>query len=342
MMNIWLIYGGMSSEKEIALESGLAVTRAMKEQGHRILTYELSSGLFTSAGDPPPIELDAIDNESWSEKLLRTGRLMKEHIDVVFLALHGGEGEGGIVQSLLTTLDLPFTGSGTTASALCMDKALAKRVMESVGVPTPPWQLVCPDDPFSVLADTALYEWPVVVKPVIGGSSVGISVVRQSSEWGPALAEAAAATEKSDIGEDGLKLLVEKYIEGREVTVAILEGKSLPVVEIIPSTGFYDYQRKYTAGASDYVAPAVLDEEIAARLRKHSVTLYKTIGCSEMARVDYRLTEEGEGFCLEINTIPGLTSTSLLPKAAAVTGLSFVGLLERVCQAAIKNKEEIS
>jgi D-alanine-D-alanine ligase len=345
-MNVWVILGGMSNEKEIALDSGLAVVKALMAGGHNTWAYDLASGETLPDFTPPEWSCSGLDDtnnsatatknttNNWAEQLLQTGRRFQDQIDVAFLALHGGAGEGGLVQSLLAAIDIPYSGSGPTASALCMDKALTKYLMESIAIPTPAWALVTPDTQVSMIESTAIVQLPVVVKPIIGGSSVGISIVSTPEEWAPALKLAAAATDPGDVGENGLHLLVEKFIPGREVTVGIIAGEPLPIVEIIPKDGFYDYERKYTAGQSTYEVPAKIDVDTAELLQVRARKLYNAAGCAGMARVDYRLSPENVGYCLELNTIPGLTATSLLPKAALAAGIEFTELLERICRAA--------
>jgi len=354
-MKVWVVLGGLSAERDVALESGHAVAQALSEKGHDVLVYDLGEGAFLpelsshripadlpvalAAGERRSTETasEAADPEGWrglgwAERLLKTARLLRTKVDVAFLALHGGAGEDGTVQALLETVPIPYSGSGPAASALAMDKALTKRVMTPLGIQTPRWVTFPPPESQEDIPEMP-WSPPLVVKPVAEGSSVGITIVHEKSQWAEAIRSAAAAGGASK-GQNP-EILVEQYIDGRELTVAILEGEPLPVVEIIPLEGFYDFSNKYTAGACEYRVPADLPSTPAARLQHESQKLFRTLGCRGMARVDYRMVVAGVCYCLELNTIPGLTATSLLPKAAAATGVDFGGLLERICADAI-------
>ncbi len=323
-MKVWVILGGRSAEREVSLDSGQAVARALEERGHGVWAYDLGRGVFLpehSTEPPPPGEPEP--GGSWAEHLLAAARRLRQTVEVAFLALHGGEGEGGGVQALLESAGVPYTGSGPAACAVSLDKALSKWIMEALDIPTPAWERV------TYTGEALEPRWmPVVVKPVTEGSSVGIGIAHDSTGWRSALETAAAAA-----GPGG-QLLIEEYIDGRELTVGILDDRALPIVEIIPRSGFYDYTRKYTPGQSEYVVPAQLAEKETERLQDHALRLYRAMGCKGMARVDFRVSPEGREACLELNTIPGLTSTSLLPKAAAAVGIGFGQLLEEVCAAA--------
>ncbi len=371
-MNIWLITGGMSSERAVALASGEAVAEALLAGGHRVYAYDLSTGRCMSELSSPELAVadpsardrshDAaavLDDpkrgpspheRNWAECLLATGRSLRERIEVAFLALHGDEGENGAVQTLLESIDFPYTGSGPAASAIAMDKVLSKHVMVGLGVPTPPWLLVPsaasgPDaedadyPPLSVLEASSVSGLPVVVKPIAEGSSVGVTVVKRPEEWIPALREAAfpggqPPGKGRSVG-SWSQVLVEKYIPGKELTVGLLDGEVLPVVEIVPRTGFYDYRRKYTAGETIYKVPAALSPEETRVTQSNALSVYLAANCKGMARIDFRMAPGEPAQCLEVNTIPGLTSTSLVPKAAQAIGISFPELLERVCRAAL-------
>jgi D-alanine-D-alanine ligase len=329
-MNVWVIMGGMSAEREVSLASGRAVAEALRERGHRVFGYELSDGAFLpecSSAVAPRVP----QREGWAETLLATARALREHAEVAFLALHGDEGEDGTVQAMLDAIGFPYTGSGPAACAISMDKALTKRVMESLGIATPAWALVpASGAPLAALASTPVGGVPLVVKPVAEGSSVGISIVHEPGEWEPALRRGAGAPGKQQ-GQRS-QLLVESYVEGRELTVGVVGDRVLPVLEIKPRTGFYDYERKYTAGQSEYEVPARVPPEVAKLAQDSSMKLFTTLGCRGMARIDFRLPPAGEPSCLELNAIPGLTSTSLVPKAAGEVGIGFGELLEMLCR----------
>jgi D-alanine-D-alanine ligase len=364
-LRVWVILGGLSAEREVAAASGQAVAEALRDKGHSVLTYELAEGAFLpewSSRDVPaglevrlasalaaepttapaaepasaPVAEPAVaalaGEPSWAERLLRSGRCLRDQIDVAFLALHGGGGEDGTVQALLDTLRLPYTGSGPAASAIAMDKVLTKRLMQALDIPTPRWMTLPPQRPGAQVIGPP-WEPPLVVKPVAEGSSFGVTIVRDLQGWEPALAAASQAGGLSR-GQNP-DLLVEEYIEGRELTVGILGSAALPVLEIIPKAGFYDYANKYTAGASEYQVPARISSALAEQLCEQAWRLFAALGCRGMARVDYRMAPGGEAYCLELNTIPGLTATSLLPKSAAAVGVDFGGMLERICRCAL-------
>jgi D-alanine-D-alanine ligase len=278
---------------------------------------------------------------------------MRERAEVAFLALHGDEGENGAVQTLLESIDFPYTGSGPAASAITMDKVLSKHLMVGLGVPTPPWLLMpspsggpgSPESdylPVSVLEGSAVGGLPVVVKPISEGSSVGVTVVERPDQWIPALREAAfpggRAPAKGRAAGSWSQVIVEKYVPGMELTVGVLDGDVLPVVEILPKTGFYDYRRKYTAGETIYKVPAPISPEETRATQTDALSVYLAANCKGMARIDFRKAPGEPAQCLEVNTIPGLTSTSLVPKAAQAIGIGFLELLERVCRAALAQR----
>ncbi len=337
-MNVWVIMGGSSSEREVSLTSGRAVAQALRQRGHGVWAYELASGQFLpqdSTNLPSGLRPAGGEELGWAARLLLTAGALRGRVDVAFLALHGGAGENGTIQALLSSAGVSYTGSGPRASALAMDKALTKWVMEAVAIPTPRWQLLTYQwdkgypPPEGLPGVPAL---PAVVKPAAEGSSVGVTVVGEAGQWEAALRAAWDASER--IPGEPVRILIEAYIPGRELTVSVLGGRALPVVEIVPRDGFYDYRNKYTKGRTEYRAPAELEAGQARRLQEYSVRLFQTLGCRGMARADFRLTASGEAHCLEINTIPGLTSLSLLPMAAAAEGIEFGALLEEICQRA--------
>jgi D-alanine-D-alanine ligase len=268
--------------------------------------------------------------ERWKSALLR-GR---SRIDAVFVALHGGDGEDGTVQGWLAKAGFPFTGSGSLASGMAMDKAWAKRLFRLFEIPTPDWiELRLPRgagrasvlDSLDEAATASVGGFPIVVKPNAVGSSVGISIVRDAAALRRAVLLAARYDER---------VLVEQFIPGRELTVTVLTGRALPVVEIIPSGEFYDYKRKYTSGASRYEAPAAIPEGMARLLQDYSERAYREIGCRGVVRVDYRVRGDNAAFCLEVNTVPGLTELSLVPMAARAAGMSYEDLIGEMVEAA--------
>ncbi len=326
-MKIIVLSGGDSTEREVSLTSGAAIVEALTVAGH-----EVQARVIDSVTD-----ILAMDDLST--------------VDVVFPALHGGEGEDGTLQALLKLKGATFALSGMSASALAMNKAAAKRLMRSADIPTPDWLLVswdlesnCPDSLLDKGGPREGYlcleklqqkvedelGLPVVIKPVADGSSSGVEIVKLPEQFATSFNKAASS--KQDI-------LIEKYIPGRELTAAILMGRRLPLLEIIPKAGFYDYDNKYTPGNSDYVCPAPVGSPTYEKISSDARRLYDLVGCSGVARVDFRL--DGDTYsCLEINTIPGMTATSLVPKAALAVGISFEDLLVDICEEAISHRQK--
>jgi D-alanine-D-alanine ligase len=246
--------------------------------------------------------------------------------DVVFIALHGGAGENGTVQALLELSGRPYTGSGVLASALAMNKAMSKKVFVQSGIPTPKWQLLTAGARGKDIDVKALGGWPIVVKPNEEGSTVGLTIVSRAEDLDEAV----------DLSfQYGAETLVEQYIPGRELTVAVLGDEALPIVEIKPQGGHYDYESKYTAGKSQYFCPADLPEALAARIRKLGIDAARCLGCSGVSRADFRLPPDGDPSCLEVNTIPGMTPTSLVPMAAKAAGMSYDQLVARMIDLAL-------
>jgi D-alanine-D-alanine ligase len=291
MKRIAVVMGGTSSEREVSLRSGVAVIGGLNEAGF----------------DAVPVVLDADRIEG-----------LPAGTEAVFIALHGGYGENGGVQADLDRLGVPYTGPGAAASRVAIDKIATKRALEKAGVPTPPYE-VLPRG-----AETATLPLPVVVKPPRDGSSVGISKVARPDEWAAALEAARAVDPRGEV-------LVEAYIPGREWTVGVVDGQALPVVEIRAPQGWYGFQEKYTQGMTEYVFPeSEGDVPLVAKCQVLALVAFEAVGCRGVSRVDFRVTPEGEPYALEINTVPGFTATSLLPKAAARAGLTFSGLCAKL------------
>lgn len=248
--------------------------------------------------------------------------LLKKKIDVAFLALHGRYGEDGCVQGLLEVMGIPYTGSGVQASSIAMDKVSAKKIMIYHGVSTPRYMVYC-------CPDEKLPRPPFIIKPACQGSAIGVSIVKKISEIGPALRKAKKC---------GGPILIEEFIEGRELTVSILDGDVLPVIEIRPKDGFYDYRHKYTKGMTDFVVPANIKKDIEKKVVRESLAAYGALGCWGAARIDVMLDAKGRPYVLEVNTIPGMTELSLFPRAAAAAGLNYASLVEKMLLGAGLNK----
>jgi D-alanine-D-alanine ligase len=336
-MKVTVLLGGDSPERDVSLASGITILRALRARGHEAFAVDpaLPAGAdaeprAVKIGERPPGEIAPLPPDqtfAWLNAEPVRGA------DAVFIALHGGRGEDGTVQALLETAGIRYTGSGILASALAMNKDRSKALFREAGVQTAPHLLVDASSEKERAAAGAAVErslgYPVVVKPNCQGSSVGFSFVQRAEELGAALRAAAGF---------GGRCIVERYVPGREITAAILEGEALPLVEIIPEGGFYDYKRKYTKGTSRYVAPAELDAATAERIRREAALAYRALDCRDYARVDLRLSEEGEPYCLEVNTLPGMTELSLVPMAAKAAGLGFEELVERIARAAAARK----
>ncbi len=292
---IGVLMGGLSAEREISLRTGHAVLSALQKEGYQAVKIDAGRDLGV--------------------------RLADEGIEIAFIALHGRYGEDGTVQGLLEILGIPYTGSGVLASSVAMDKVTTKKLLLYHELPTPAFEAFRRgEDPARLLARCR--HFPLVVKPAREGSTIGVSIVRNSEELQRGL-------------EDALKcddlVLVEDFIQGKEVTVSILNGQVLPIIQVVPKGGFYDYQAKYTAGQTEYLLPAPLDALLYDRIQQVSLEAYRVLGCAGAARVDFMIREK-EFFCLEVNTIPGMTETSLLPKAAAKEGISFGELAQRMLE----------
>jgi D-alanine-D-alanine ligase len=302
-VRIGVLMGGQSAEREISLRTGQAVHQALVRRGYDAIAIDVDRSIVEQLRD--------------------------YKIEMAFVALHGPGGEDGSMQGLLETLRVPYTGSGVRASAIAMHKAVAKTLLAASGIPVPRGIVVHARGKLPKTIPAAL-RLPVVVKPAAQGSTIGITIVRASSEWAVALRRAHKHDEEA---------VVEPYIPGREVTVSVLSDEVLPAVEIVAPGGFYDYAAKYEKGHTQYLCPAPLSAHILRQLNDVALKTYRMIGCEGAARVDFRLTPRGKPFVLEINTTPGMTETSLLPMAAAKAGLDYDTLTERILASAIARAE---
>lgn len=337
-MKIAVLLGGASAEREVSLDSGSAIARALQERGHLVLGIDPASGrrlkgvevagAIGNEADPVP-PTPGLPIHQPGGPLARAFDELPgaRDIDVVFVGLHGGAGEDGRVQALLDLIGVPYTGSGPLGSALAMDKLVTKELFVAGDVPTPPWLVGRPD---AAHVERAL-GYPVVVKPSHEGSTVGVSVVRSAEELVPALDRASEF--------DGPPL-IERFISGRELAVGILGQDALPVVEIRPTHEIYDYECKYTKGMSDYEVPAPLNPATTEKVQELALKAHRILRLSAYSRVDFRLDEKDAPWCLEANSLPGMTATSLLPKAAAAAGLSFEDLCDRIAHLAVAPRDD--
>ena len=293
---VGVLLGGLSSEREVSLNTGAGFVNALKKL------------------DYPYVEIDPGPD--------LPSQLKNAKMDCALLALHGKYGEDGTVQGILEYLKIPYTGSGVLASALAMNKVATKQILSHWGVPTPEFQLL--DLKKDTIKNFKLnMPLPVVVKPAQEGSSVGMTIVKDSAKIYEAL-ELAAKYDKV--------IIVEKFIPGQEIAAAIFMGKALPMIEIKPKSEWYDYKRKYTAGQTDYVVPAPLPKDVEKKCEQYTLETFRAVGCRQYARVDLRVTPDGKPYVLEINTLPGCTETSLLPKAAAKAGITFEKMIETLVE----------
>lgn len=306
---IAVLLGGMSSEREISLKTGNAILGALQKQG------------YTACG---------IDADSRLAENLK-----KQGIDTAFIALHGAFGEDGTVQGLLEILGIPYTGSGVLASALSINKVATKKILAWQGLPTPAFQVIAsPDRTVDSAVRAITMQPPFVVKPPEEGSTIGISRVKVSED----IRDAVSLALRYD-----RELLIEEFIRGRELTAAVLDGEALPLVEIEAQGGFYDYKAKYQSrGETRYVVAPDIGSDLTDRIQGLAVATYRALGCSGAARVDFLLAEDGRPTIIEINTIPGMTETSLLPKAAGHAGMQFEQLVERILWSARLHKKQAS
>ena len=310
-LRIAVVCGGRSSEKEVSRTSGAQVLRALRARGHDAERIEADDELW-----------DALRGGGW---------------DVAFLALHGRYGEDGTVQGVCELLSIPYTGSGVLATALCLDKTMAKRVLVADGIKIPAWRLVPrhlqPDDAATAMAEAAAdLGLPMVAKPNRGGSTIGLTIVRSEAELGAAYAVAAA----HDV------VLCERFVDGLEITIGVLghnPPQALPTLEIVSHRPLYDYAAKYTAGQSEHIIPARLPEEQRQAAQRAAERAHAALGCYGMSRVDVIVDGGGEPWVIEVNAIPGLTELSLLPDAARAAGIGFDELCERLVRDAIARRD---
>ena len=342
-MNIAVLAGGYSPERDVSLTSGSLIANALVDEGYNVCLADVYLGiteekitkeLFNKEKKPVyKVEHDVPDLAALKEASGNGDALIGKGIvelctlaDVVFLALHGAMGENGQLQATLDNFGIKYSGSGYVGSLLAMDKDISKKMFVGAGVRTPEWLYFTAKD-----GDIAKIEevigYPCVVKPCSCGSSVGISIVDDRAGLEAALAEAERYEDN---------ILVEKKIEGRELTVGMLDGEVLPSVEIIPTEGFYDYKNKYQAGKTVEICPAPISDEIKAALEEQTKRAFAALRLAGYARFDYIVDENGDPWCLEANTLPGMTPTSLLPQMAQANGMSYGALCSKIVELAMK------
>jgi D-alanine-D-alanine ligase len=338
-MKIAVLFGGTSEERDVSIASAAQVVPILRNLGHDVFAVDTASGKLPPAEERRLFEANvAAEPPSSTEiatmrdraKTLSPAAFNIQDVDVVFLALHGGAGEDGRIQAMLDLAGLAYTGSNHIASAAAMDKDMSKRLFRSVGVPTANWIMA----PAKAEDVSKQLKWPVIVKPNKQGSTVGLSVVREPSQLASAIEKARAFDNE---------VMIEQFVPGREFTVGVLEGKALPVGEIIPPGEIFDYQSKYQssgAGGAREVFPADLPTSEAQVLQKYAVLAHNVLKLGVYSRIDFRRDPDGNVWALEANSLPGMTATSLLPQAAKAAGISFPDLLERICRGAVSSKAQ--
>lgn len=307
--HIGVLMGGCSSEREISLKSGKGVFTALKDYGCQVSALDITS-----------------QEESAILSLLKSAK-----IDVAFIALHGQLGEDGTIQAILEKANIPYTGSGVKASRIAINKITTQNLLKANHIPVAEYYIIKKGDAAVDKICKSIKNFPVVVKPANQGSSIGITLVESAKGLSTALEDAFRYD---------AEVLVERYIEGKELTVGILDEKALPVVEIRPKNKFFDFTAKYQAGMTEYIVPAEIPQDVSVKVQKAALAAHKAAGCSDMSRVDVMLDSQNNPFVLEINTIPGFTATSLLPKAAKADGLEFTGLCLKLVELAYRKQRK--
>ncbi len=355
-MKIVVLAGGISTERDVSLSSGSLIYKTLKERGHQVVLLDVFLGyegedveeIFEKnhdwaakighiAEESPDIEQIKALRPDWKKNFFGPNVIsVCQKADVVFMGLHGENGENGRIQACFDLMGICYTGTDYVSSALCMDKGLAKELFANHGVPTPYGIRLKKKDLEAYLEkrkegqEEKEVPFPVVVKACCGGSSVGVYMVSGEEDYEKALREAFRYDEE---------VIIEQYIKGREFSVGVMEGRALPVIEIAPLQGFYDYKNKYQAGSTVETCPADIPAEKTKEMQRWAEKAFEVLRLKNYARMDFMMNEAGEMFCLEANTLPGMTPTSLLPQEAAAEGVSFGELCEKIIEAAVKGNK---
>jgi D-alanine-D-alanine ligase len=331
-MKVAVLFGGTSTERDVSLASGSQVVKALREAGHYVVAVDTATGVLDEAAERQLLrgEVPEVPPDEESLDLLRTGDATAitqapelRGVDVLFLALHGGAGEGGPLQALLDMTGIPYTGSGMLGSAMAMDKDISKRLMLLAKVPTAPWLMA----PVLLEDIDEQIGYPCVVKPSKQGSTMGLTVVRRAEDVEAAVQLAARYDDE---------VMIETFIPGRELTVPVLGGDAMPVGEIIPKNEIFDYESKYQPGGAQEIFPADLTGPQTVAVQALALKVHHALKLRGFSRVDFRMDEDGVFWCLEVNTLPGMTAASLFPKGAAAAGITFPQVCERLCRIAIE------
>lgn len=297
--HIGVLMGGVSAEREISLRTGEAIMKALRARGYNVCPIDVGYDIAE--------------------------RLIVEQIGIAFITLHGRFGEDGTIQGMLELMRIPYTGSGVLASALSMDKIMTKLIFSAHAIPTPASHILQATEGVKEAMEKLSFPFPIVVKPASEGSTIGVTILHDKE----GLAQAIEHARQYD-----LRLLLEEYIKGKEITLGVLNGHPLPLIEIAPRGGFYDYRSKYTKGETEYILPPRIPQKAHEEAERIGLEAYNSLGCEGCARVDMMADEKGEIFVLEVNSMPGMTETSLVPKAAHFAGIDFPELVERILKGA--------
>jgi D-alanine-D-alanine ligase len=329
-LKIALLVGGTSPEREVSKSSGKSIYYKLNELGFNVKLIDPAYGL-----NQPKNEEEFFSEKNYGEiSNINCGKAINssllDNIDLVFIGLHGKWGEDGTIQSLLELRGLKYTGSDVLSSATAMNKLVSKILFQHYDVVTPKWIVIKKNDTdVNVIKEkiNEFFGFPCVVKPNDQGSTIGITICKEKNELEEAIQQ---ARKYSDV------VLIEEFIQGREITVGLIDSAELPILEIRPKHGYYDYDCKYTSGMSEYLVPADIPGDVAKHLQQQALLAFNAVNASSYARIDFRLTDDFKTYCLEVNTLPGMTSTSLVPKMAKAAGIDFGSLLERIIHLAWK------
>ena len=344
-MKIVVLAGGISTERDVSLSSGTGIYKALKAKGHQAILVDVFLGYNGDmSGDVFALEKDwAADMKGVSEERTDIARILAmrpdykknffgpnvialcQQADVVFMALHGAEGENGKIQACFDLMGIRYTGTNHISSAIAMDKAISKELFRQNGIPTPEGIHLKKNE-----QDPMTVPFPLVVKCCNGGSSVGTYIVEKAEDYEAAKVESFRYDNE---------IIIEQYIKGREFSVGVIDGKALPIIEIAPVSGFYDYKNKYQAGSTVETCPAVLEADLTAQMQRYAEAVFKALRLKNYARMDFMLAQDGSMYCLEANTLPGMTPTSLLPQEAQAIGVSYGDLCEWLIKISLRDEE---
>lgn len=351
-MKIVVLAGGLSTERDVSFKTGDMVAKALRENGHQVIVLDVFmgysdkkeeiTGIFDRSeevsvkveGIPevaPDLEKVKASRKDQSDNFFGPNVIeICQEADIVFMALHGENGENGKIQAVFDLFGVKYTGTGYLGSALAMDKGMAKKLFEHSHIPCPKGAAMKKENRTDDV-ETLGISLPCVVKPCCGGSSIGVSIAHTKEEFKAALDEAFRWENE---------LIIEEYVEGREFSVGVIDFKALPVIEIAPVVGFYDYKNKYKAGSAVETCPADLPEEISTKMQYYAEQVARVLGLDTYSRTDFLLNKKNEIFCLEANTLPGMTPTSLLPQEANVVGMNFNQLCEKLIEISLRKYEQ--